>query len=177
MPHFFATSEDLLPVFASVEAKLEVRYTRMGRHSLVDVEWWQHGHELPTLGQSSPAESALAGPAYLVTLCGTPAKPRELSPFGGQNWWAIDQLENPDSTVLWHGGRFSESVLLYGRVATVSRSPVALKLQRAYESAIRKHFARIKEFYVGKDAEALLDSGVRLTIGAHSPPQYDLSRH
>jgi hypothetical protein len=172
MSHFFATHEDLLPVFASVE----VRYTRMERNTSSDVEWWQAGKELPTLAQHCPTESAAAGPAYLVTLRSTPAKSRKLAPLGEHNWWVVDQLENPDSTVLWHGGFFSEDVLLYGRVATVSRSPIALKLQRAYESAMRNHFNRTKAFYIGSKAEALLDAGVRLAIGASSPSQYDLSR-
>lgn len=176
MPHFFATSEDLLPVLASVEAKLELQYTLMGHHPSEDIERWHDGRELPTLWQPSPVESAIAGPAYLVTLRGTPILPEKLSPFEGRARWAIDQLRNPDSTVFWHGGRYGEDVLLHGRVATVSRTPVAVKLQRAFEAAIRKQFVRIKAYYVDRSAEALLDSGVRLAAAAQCPLEYDLSR-
>jgi hypothetical protein len=176
MPHFFATPEDLLPVLASVEAKLSVQYTRMGHRLSRDVECWQQGRELPTLSQPFPVESAVAGPAYLVTLGGTVVATRKMSPLNGRDRWSIDQLENPDSTVFWHGGRYGESVLLYGRVATVSRTVVALKLQRAFESALRKQFVRVKAFYVGKCAEELLDRGVRLAGAVQSPPEYDLSR-
>jgi len=69
---------------------------------------------------------------------------------------------------------YSESVLLYGNVATASKSPGAIRLQRAFETAIKKNFERIKNFYVGSHAKALLDLGVRLTIGAESPKASDL---
>lgn len=176
MLHFFATHDDLLPILASVEAKLDLQYTLMDHHPSREVQHWQHGSELPTLRQPSLVESAIAGPAYLVTLRGASVTPEQLSPFEGRDRWAIDQLNNPDSTVFQHGGRYGANVLLHGRVATVSRSPVALKIQRAFEAAIRKHFVRIKAFYVGKSAEALLDSGVRLAAAAQCPMEYDLSR-
>jgi hypothetical protein len=101
---------------------------------------------------------------------------RELAPFEGRARWSIDQLANPDSTMLWHGGMYGESVLLYGRVATTSKTRVALSLQRAFESAIKKQFVRVKAFYVGAQAEELLDIGFRLTISAESPNDYDLKR-
>ena len=120
--------------------------------------------------------SAISGPAYLVTDTDTEVALRELSPFQGHARWAIDQLANPDSTMLWHGGMYGDSVLLYGRVATASTSRVAASLQRVFESAIKKQFVRVRTFYVGAQAAALLDQGVRLTIGAESPKDYDLRR-
>ena len=174
MAQFYATSEDLLPLLASVESHLDVKYTPMGISSSKVVQSWHHGNELPTIGVPSPNESAISGPSYLVTLAATPVTPRLIRTECGDSW-VVDQLQNPDSTVLLHGGRY-EQVLLYGRVATASRTPGALKLQRVYEAAIRRSFARVQAFYVGEAAEALLDSGFRLTIGAKSPPEYDLSR-
>jgi hypothetical protein len=176
MLHFYATREDLLPVLASVEDKLDVRYTLMDEYSSKDIDFFHQGRDLPTLSQPSPSESAANGPAYLVTLGAEPARPRELPAFDGRTRLVIDQLENPASTVLLHGGRYGKHVLLYGRVATTSRAPTALKLQRAFESAIRKSFVRIKAFYIGQAAAVLLDSGVRLTSAVQSPREYDLSR-
>ncbi len=176
MPHFFATAEDLLPVFDSVESKLELRYTQMGRHISREVASWHHGGELPTLRQLSPVDSAISGPAYLVTLYAAEVNLRQLPSFEGRKCWAVDQLENTESIVFSHGGQFSKSVLLCGKVATVSRSPVAMRLLSAYDSAIKRRFTRVKAFYVGEGAGVLLDSGVRLTGAAQSPLEYDLSR-
>jgi hypothetical protein len=53
---------------------------------------------------------------------------------------------------------------------------VARRLQRTFDTAIRKHFVKISAFFVGPAAEALLDSGCRLTAAEQSPPEFDLRR-
>ncbi len=116
------------------------------------------------------------GPKYLVTEAGKPIAVRELSHFDGQERWSVDQLTNPDSTVLTHGGRYGERILLRGEIRTASKSITASSLQRAFDTSVRRHFVKIKAFYVGKQAEELLDSGYRLTDAEQSPEAYDLCR-
>ncbi len=176
MPHFFATAEDLLPLLAAVESRLELHYTLTGHHGSKKIESWRHGRELPTLGQPSPTDSAVNCPSYLITTRDSKVNVRELASLFGRRKWVVDQLENPDSTVFWHGGLYGTEVLLSGRVASVSKTPTAQKLQRAFEAAIRKSFVRINAYYVGANAEKLLDKGVRLTVSARSPREYDLCR-
>ena len=101
---------------------------------------------------------------------------RQLSRHEGRDRWSVDQLANPDSTVLRHGGLFKENVLLAGEVRTAFKTAVALRLQRAFDAAIREHFVKIQAFYVGAAAEALLDSGCRLTAADQCPPEFDLRR-
>jgi hypothetical protein len=88
--------------------------------------------------------------------------------------YAVDELINPDSITLSHGGFSSPEVLLYGRVSTASVSAVAKALYSAYANAIAKQFVRIQAFWVGPQAAEFLRKGCRLTIGAHSPKEYDL---
>jgi hypothetical protein len=176
MSRFFATPEDLLPVFSSVEARRQVVYTLMGHVSEPDVRSFSAASELPTLFGPAPADSVSAGHAYLVTDATNNVSTRELSPYRGAPRWAIDQLNNPDSAVLQHGGFFGKGVLLHGSIRTASKSAVAIGLQRAFDVAIRKHFVRVQAFYVGKQAESLLDSGYRLTFSAGAPGEYDLHR-
>lgn len=176
MSHFFATPEDLLPVFASVETRNRLAYTLMDHIDSPRVVSFLSASEIPTLFQPSPADSSINCPAYLVTRADQPISVRELPSSAGTRRWAIDQLDNPESTVLWHGGMYGEGVLLSGRVATASTSPTARSLQRAFDSAIKKQFTRIRSYYVGKHAELLLDGGCRLTMSAQSPALYDLSR-
>jgi hypothetical protein len=99
-----------------------------------------------------------------------------LSRYDGKDRWSIDQLANPDSTVLRHGGLFKGCLLLNGEIRTAYKTKVAQRIQRAFDAAICKHFARIEAFYVGRAAEALLDSGCRLTAAEQCPPEFDLRR-
>lgn len=176
MIHFFATTDDLLPVLEAVERRRSLSYTRCGALRSPEVVSFRMGRELPSLYVPAPSESAIASPAYLVALAGTSIALREVSQSDGGRRWFVDQLVNPDTTVLHHGGLYHGDVLLYGRVATASHSRVAVSLQRAFERPLKQQFDRIKAFWVGPQAQRLLDVGVRLTMAAQSPSEYDLSR-
>lgn len=173
---FFATTEDLLPVLLEVEKKHRIKYARFGHHDSAYVECHASASALPTLFLPAPHESALACSAYLVTWLDAPVRPRRISRNDGTTVWSVDQLENEASTVLRHGGRLDADVLLSGEVRTVHKDPAAQKLQRAFDTAIRKHFTKIQAFRVGKQAESLLDAGIRLTDAKQSPRRYDLAR-
>jgi hypothetical protein len=176
MAFFFATADDLLPVLLSVEAKRRVVYIPFGHILEPRAEHFRTARDLPTLFQPQPYESSVGGPAYVVTEAGTEVVLRQLSRYEGKDRWVVDQLANPDSTVLRHGGLFKENVLLSGEVRTAYKTTVAQRLQRAFDAAIRKQFVKIQAFYVGPAAEALLDSGCRLTAAEQCPPEFNLRR-
>lgn len=176
MVFFFATADDLLPVLLGVEAKHKVVYTLLDHVYEPRAVHFRTARDLPTLFQPQPYESAVGGPAYLVTEAGRDVVLRQLSRYEAKDRWSVDQLVNPDSTVLRHGGLFKENVLLSGEVRTAYKATVALRIQRAFDAAIRKHFIKIQAFYVGSAAEALLDSGCRLTAAEQCPPEFDLRR-
>jgi hypothetical protein len=125
--------------------------------------------------QGAWSTQALIG-RCLVTEASTDVVLRQLSRYEGKDRWSVDQLANPDSIILPHGGLLKENVLLSGEVRTAYKTTVALRLQRAFDAAIRKHFVKIQAFYVGPAAEALLDSGCRLTAAEQCPPEFDLRR-
>src|ERR1051325_4504058 len=133
MAFFFATADDLLPVLLSVEAKHAVVYTPLDHIHEPRTDHFRTARDLPTLFQSQPFESAVGGPAYLVTEAGTEVVLRQLSRYEGKDRWSVDQLANPDSTVLRHGGMYKVNVLLQGEVRTAYRSAVAQRLQRAFD--------------------------------------------
>jgi len=176
MAFFFATADDLLPVLLRVEAKHAVVYTLCEHLHEPRADHYRTVRDLPTLFRPQPFASAVAGPAYLVTEAGTEVVLRQFSGYEGNDRWAVDQLANPDSTVLRHGGLFKENVLLPGEVRTSSKTAAAQRLQRAFDDAIRKHFVKVQAFYVGPAAEVLLDAGCRLTAAEQSPPEFDLRR-
>lgn len=177
MPHFFATANDLMPVLAAVESRRRLAYTLTGHTASPDVVSFYSGESLPTLRSSATSDTASTASAYLVVGVDTSivARPIQVQCEDTPRW-AIDQLVNPDSTVLWHGGSWRSDVLLSGRVASASKTASSQSLQRAFETQIKRHFSRIKAFYVGEEAARLLDSGARLTMSAQSPLEYDLTR-
>jgi len=177
MPHFFATANDLLPILAAVESSRGLTYTRTGHMNSPEVVSFRSGESLPTLRASATSETASTGVAYLVNEIERLVVPRLIYVHGEENpRWAIDQLKNPDSTVLWHGGFWGGNVLLNGRIASASKSAPSQSLQRAFATQLKRQFCRLQAFYVGEEAAALLDSGTRLTMSAQSPRAFDLVR-
>jgi hypothetical protein len=176
MAFFFATADDLLLVLLSVEARLSMVYTPIRHVTEPRADHFRTARDLPTLFRPQPSESAVAGPAYLVTETGSDVVLRQLPRYKGNERWSVDQFANPDSTVLRHGGLYADNILLSGEVRTAYKTTVAARLQRAFDTAIRRHFAKVRSFYVSPAAESLRDSGWRLTTAQQSPPEYDLRR-
>ena len=172
--HFFATADDLLPIFADVERKHLVKYTLTGLFETSIVSTVDRGADIPTLRLRTP-DSAVACPSYLVTPLECQVAIRPVPQRRGGTMYAVDQLENPDSTNFSPGGFYSDAMLLYGRVATVSEAPIAKAFQSAFSRAIARHFVKVKAFYVGPQAAEHMRNGCRLSIGAHSPVEYDLA--
>ena len=176
MAFFFATAEDLMPVLLRVEERVSIKYTPFGHFSTPDVKSIASASGLPTLFRPAPYDSAVSCPKYLVTELDAVVTSRMISRHGGTTVWSIDQLQNSESTVLSHGGLFGDDVLLCGELRTVHKTAAAQRLQRAFDSEIRRYFKKIRAFRVGKSAETLLDAGVRLTAAKQSPSTYDLVR-
>jgi hypothetical protein len=171
--HFFAMGDDLVPVFQAVE-KTPLDYALFQHSAGPSCLIYSSGLGVPTLGVPAPDPNAINGYTYLVVTRGTGFTPRRIDRLDGSHRYSFDQLLNPKSVCLTHGGVFGSSVLLYGRVATASQDPESVRLQRRFSSAIRKLFRRVQAFWVGPDADRALRSGWRLTIGADSPREFDL---
>ncbi|MGO8996410.1 MAG: hypothetical protein ACLQVI_24105 [Polyangiaceae bacterium] len=172
---FFATGNDLLPVLEEVERVGPLHYARMGQFPKPEPETFSRGGELPRLGQAT-AESAISSEAYLVSEVAMQVHVRRIEGPGGAERFAVDQLANPDTVTLTPAGVWRGNVILHGRVATVSESPQSQALMRRFKRALEGRFTKVKAFWVGANALALLDAGKRLTIGAQSAPEFDLTR-
>jgi hypothetical protein len=170
---FFATADDLLAVFSRVEAKRKVVYTLMGLFESRPVEAFTRGEDLPTLRRPPEDRSSVGCPAYLVTPVGVAVRVREVPQRAGGIRYAVDQLINPESMTINHGGRPEPGILLAGRVATCTGTEASAALFRAYANAIARTFTRVNGFWLGPEARELLADGCRLTQSADSPPEYD----
>jgi len=172
--HFFALKDDLLPVLEAVEREIPIKYILMGNFPKREFEAFSSGGQIPHLGQS-PTESASSGRLFLVTRQAVPIEARSIETPSGIRY-SLDQLVNPDTVTLSPGGRWGEDVVLNGRVATASDTPLTRELMKIFNKVFRKQFSKIKAFYVGPGAVTLLDIGKRLTAAEQSPREFDLTR-
>jgi hypothetical protein len=171
---FFALKEDLLPVLEAVERDGPLKYVRMGQSPKSDYESFAHGAEIPNLGRAS-ADSTASCESFVVTESAVSVNVRPIKAATGIERYCIDQLVNPDSITFTPAGVWSPDVVLHGRVATVSESAISQALMKRFNSAFRAQFGKVKAFWVGHNARALLDAGKRLTISAQSPHDFDLT--
>lgn len=173
--HFFAAADDLIPVFERAEKKESFSYTVAGLFDSPELVTVRTGAALPTLRQPAPHREAVGCPWYLVMPPDLSVQVREVTQRAGGMKYAVDQLINPDSIVVSHGGVYDPNILLYGKIGTSTDSKIAISLFRLFANAIAKHFERIRSFWVGPEARQLRKNGWRLTIGANSPRENDLA--
>lgn len=172
---FFATADDLLPVFERVEKRHSLAYTLREFSESPVLRTVFSGAAIPTLRVPAPAPNAICGHGYLATPADVPVRVREVAQVRGGVRYTFDQATTPDSVEITPGGFYRDDILLYGRVATISATPFSKQVYRAFASAIAAQFVRINAFYVGPQAAEFWRGGCRLTIGADSPTEYDLA--
>lgn len=157
-----------------VEQGKPLKYVLMGSFTKPDLEIFWHGADIPDLGKAS-SESAGGCNWFLVSSSDLQIAVRPEKTAEGVEFFPVDQLVNPDTVELNPGGIWKADILLEGRVATVSSSPASQELMKLFQKAIKKHFTKIRAFYVGPEAHSMLKAGKRLTIAEQSPREFDLA--
>src|SRR4051812_20016833 len=99
--HFFATKSDLLPIFGLVDGGLQ--YVRTGHYSNSEPQIFFCGSDIPNLG-TARYESAVACDNFLICDKGRDVIARKLSPLGGVERFALDQLVESAHHCLHPGG-------------------------------------------------------------------------
>lgn len=171
MPYFFATRNDILPVLRGVEKTLPVKYVAFEDVRSPNFEEHSRGEDIPNLG-IAPQEPHANCPIFLIC---DPALRINVRPTKGGEFYAVDQLHNPD-TIAYQTGGLWKDILLYGSIGTctASFSPISKKLLQRYTYQVRKHFKYIGAYYVGPEAEQMLKEGKRLTLAEQSHKSFDL---
>jgi hypothetical protein len=175
---FFGLKEDLVTMLELVEQEGRLRFFVAGNSRRREIEHgvpvYDSGAEIPGLGNARADECPLCD-SYVVCELETPVILRTLVDCDSEERVLVDQLSNPDSVTFSPGGAWDESVILNGRVATVSDSPPSQALMRRFMNALRKTFTRVGAYHVGPKALSLLKAGARLACaGVQSPPEFDL---
>jgi hypothetical protein len=169
---FYATAKDLALVLSTLESQKELEYTQTGQFETSKPRTYRSYMEIPNFGLASHP-SAVANPSYLVSLRGTPIRARRIIRNTGEHRFAFDQQPNEDTVALWPGGRYGSDIILDGMLGTVSDTAVSIRLYKFMVSALREHFDKVDEFFVGPEALQLGKACFRLTAAASSPSEFD----
>lgn len=172
---FYATARDLDSVLLPLEAEEPLQYTLMGLFEAKKPLSYLSHTNIPEFGRATHPTAA-ANPSYLLSLQGTKIRIREVPQKVGGVFFSIDQFWNENTVVLRPGGRYGNNVILCGMIGTVSQSAASKALYSFVVKPLRKDFLKKQEFFVGPEALDVWNAGARLTIGASSPPEFDLKR-
>ena len=122
---FYATAKDLSGVLSSLEAHKDLQYTPAGlfdSKELQELQTYLSYRDIPDLGRAFH-RSAVANRQYLVSLKGTVLRIQDVPQYSGGILFAVDLMLNGDSIVFSPGGRYSNDVMLYGMIGTLSPPP------------------------------------------------------
>lgn len=171
---FFAVDDDLTTVLGEVELSYKLQYIKAGVFSVPEYEMYKTWGGLPNLSVATD-ESAIGCESYVVAESTAAIHVRSIALSSGKTNFCIDQLDNPDTVTLTPAGRWDDDVILYGVVGTASDATPSVELIKLFEKAFKKHFKKVKAFWVGPTAYALLTAGKTLTISTQSPKEFALS--
>lgn len=174
--HIFATKADLEALLRAIESNRELQFVKTGLFDSPVI------HCLPTLLMDPDLGVAVTGDNnhevdYLVADRNASIEIRAVSQHDGSIKHNVgDQRHSPKTILFRPGGVFNGNCLIAGRAATISDDLVSLAIFKLFTKEIKRQFTKIQSFWVGHEAEALLDHGWRLTTSVKSPPLYDLKR-
>ncbi|MGH8337163.1 MAG: hypothetical protein ACRETL_10175, partial [Gammaproteobacteria bacterium] len=159
---FFATPADIMPLLQRFETYAPVKYAEIVNQTSPTFSEYRTGADIPNPGISTHETGGLSI-SYLVA---TPEFEWTFKPFHGSNGesrWYLNNGDNKSSIVLTMSGLWKD-MLLPGKVDTLHDTPDAQQLMRNFLSAIKaEKFAKIKLFWLGREAHEMLKSGVRLS--------------
>jgi hypothetical protein len=171
--HLFATAADFLPGLERFEEESRVRYIRAGLFdSRIPLEVGA-ARDLPDFGLARSGDAGQED-RFLVVPAGVEIAVREVPQRSGRLKFAIDQLQNPDSTIFQPGGLYRDLALISGEIATTGMTAAALELHRLMVRTVTKGFKRVRSYWLGAEALMLMSRGMRLTASIRSPATYDL---
>jgi hypothetical protein len=119
---FYATAQDLSGVLSSLEAQKGLQYTLAGMFDTKELQTYSSYRDIPDLGRAFH-RSAVANRQYLVSLKGAVLRIQDVPQYSGGILFAVDLMLNGDSIVFSPGGRYSNDVMLYGMIGTLSPPP------------------------------------------------------
>ena len=169
---FFALKDDLIDLLVCLEGKCSIKYAELSQESCDQIIEYGSASQIPQL--SCAGVLATGRRVLLIAESQDDFVIRRVPQEDGTIRFFLDQLDNQDTISLDSGGAYDEQTIVCGSVDSCSDSPKSAELMKIIRSIIRKSWVSIQSAYVSPRAEAVLDSGGRLTWGLR--PDYDLKR-
>lgn len=171
---YFATRNDLLAMLSELEKCCAVLYGTHRSIKSTEVCLYHEASQIEGLGVVSNDRPMLC-PTHLIAPRDTTISVRSVVQRNqSDTHHFIDQLNNPD-TVAWHtGGQLDSSTLVAGSFSTCTSTRRSLGLLKRIHDLAHRNWNEVKEYYVGPEAEQILDAGGRLSVGLR--PEFDLRR-
>jgi hypothetical protein len=170
---YFAEASDIKPLIGEFETNVEVHYYETGMFDNNKIPEYNSLIVRPDFGHVDSGDWNQTK-SFLIVPKNLNVVVRQVSQKRGGIYFAVDQMENPKSTVLKLSGIYKENILVAGKIATISNEDFSLKCFKILSSAIKKEFTKVGMFYVGKHALEKLKLGWRLVTIDKSPKEYDL---
>ena len=170
--HFFATKFDLEGVFEQVESQRALKYVEEGMADTPVRMIVTSGSQIPNLGFAPSGDSNLE-PVWLVLDSSAGIKVVSIPQIRGGVRYKVEHGHTP--VFIWPGGVYDNFCVVAGHVETGVVNEFTKNLFELFSGSIRDKFTRIREFWVGHEAQKLFDSGYRLTQSIGAPRESDLS--
>ena len=162
------TSGDCTAIVKSIEARRSLHYAACGL--------WDET-PIPTIESLANVGCPATWTAFLAAPREYTFVERRVPQRAGGTKYAMDQLVNPSTVVVRPSITHDHRTLLAGQIGTISADDAqSMDLYGVFRAAVRKSCSKVHEYWVGPEAELLLDSGGRLAATLKAPSAYDLKR-
>jgi hypothetical protein len=171
--NFYATYNDIAEVLRQFEAQEPIMYVLTGLFDDRTPTTFQTYKAINSLSVSVDGNVHLI-PSYLIVVDPRAIVIRKVPQRAGGTLYAIDQLAIPDSLYFRSGGLFSDKMIVPGKIGIAHQTPISRKLYRAFARHLAKSLSKIKSYYVGPEAHALWQNGMRLGLSLRASNELDL---
>ena len=154
-------------LLADVEAAAEVHF---GVAGLLDID------VVPVLPSLGRPEVSLEGGTFLCQARAHSFASTAVPQRSGGVKYSVSQRENPHSVSIHCGTRVGCEFLSPGQIGTITGGAESLELFALVRKFVRKRFTRVQAYWVGPEAERMLDAGASLAISRKTPRGYHLRR-
>ena len=169
--HFFATAQDLISTFGT----LDVKFVRMGMFDDKNTDLYKALIDIPDLAIVSVPSASLSQ-TFLIMPTGHKPKFERVFQVKGGKKYCVDQSKNKNSIMLMPGGICDENIIMAGNIATISETSISKNLFKTLSSLLKNDFIKYRDYYLGQEALEKFETGCRMvTMGVDQPIEYDLS--
>jgi hypothetical protein len=171
--NFYATYNDIGEVLEKFEAQEDVRYVQTGLFDNDCRQVFESYRAINSLAVSADGDANHV-PGYLIIGKAGQIVVRNVPQKTGGIKFAIDQSAIPDSLYFQSGGKYSDIMIVPGRIGIAYQTAIANRLFDAFAKLIRKNFKKVKSYYVGGEAYGHLQTGMRLGLSLKASTDVDL---